>query len=176
MTLFDEKSGVSSTGKALVDSLTQARAPQAEPGLETLTDDISQMSVDKKAEVERMEHLARQLLALFGQDYDALIRMDDVSPYAQAVRANPNLAADVLRDEQPVLRALEIALQFKPYADFMTKYGTTPAAIRDSVRQEYAAELDAHKTTLPDGAEFSRVHGKRHEPKTMSGLAALFQR
>ena len=40
-----------------------------------------------------------------------------------------------------MLAALQVALNFKPYAEFMDKYGDDPQNIKDAIREEIKAEL-----------------------------------
>ena len=111
---------------------------------QTLADDAP-IQAEKGAQIQREEALVRKALALFGVDYDALITPDGNSVYAQAVKANPRVAEAVLAAESPVLAALEIAAKFKPYAEFMEKYGSEPEQIRAAIRAELSGEQGAQK-------------------------------
>ncbi len=90
--------------------------------LETITDDF-EVDADRMKIIEKSEAEMRELLGLLGVNYDDLIRMDDKSVYARAVKANPNILDYVKNAENPVLAAVKVSLQFKPYAEFMEKYG-----------------------------------------------------
>ena len=92
--------------------------------------------------------MVRPLLALFDINYDDLVRLEpgeggNVSPYARAVNANPAVLERVFQSDRPVLAALQVALGFKPYAEFMDQYGEDPQSIRDAIRDEVKAELTA---------------------------------
>jgi hypothetical protein len=106
---------------------------------ETITDD-GKVNEAKRVAIARDEALAREVLALVGVEYDALIAMDGKTPYSLAVQANPQLTSDVLQAEQPVVAALKVALGYKPYAEFVGKYGKEPGEIRERIRAEMAAE------------------------------------
>ena len=127
---------------------------------ETLSDDgpISQVKAD---EIKRDEAIVRTVFELLGQDYDALIRMDPVvdeqngtttySPYAKAIQANPGLVQEILAAESPVLAAVQIAMNFAPYAEFMAQYGEDPQSIKENMRKELSREMNEkmNKTTAP---------------------------
>ncbi len=131
----------------------------------TLSDDAP-LPADKRAAIARDETLIRTALQTVGIDYDALIATPSQegtpSPYALAVQANPALLQDVLGAPTPALKALEVAVNFKPYAEFSAKYGHEPAAIKAAIRAEVLAENpaapeapEAATPTLP----FSRIRG-----------------
>jgi hypothetical protein len=125
------------------------------------------------------EALVRPVLELVGVDYDALVAMDGISPYSQAVGANEALLEQVMQAERPVLAALNVALGFKPYAEFVAKYGADPAGIKDKLRQEILAEQAAPAaTTAARGAVFSAPVGKREAAKQVSSatLESVFKR
>lgn len=107
---------------------------------ESIADDTN---LDEKARraIERDEALVRRALELFGVVYDDLIRMDEQSPYAKALKMQPDLLTQIANAENPVLAALEVAVGFEPYADFIQKYGQDPAQIKESIRQEVEEEL-----------------------------------
>lgn len=106
---------------------------------ETLTDD-GPLSADQRAWMVRDEGMVREVLGMVGVDYDALIKMDGNTPYSRAVKANPQLVADVAGSDMPVVQALKIAMGFKPYAEFMDAYGTDPKEIREKIKAEVLAE------------------------------------
>ncbi|MFZ2620338.1 MAG: hypothetical protein WAX89_05635 [Alphaproteobacteria bacterium] len=137
-------------------ALTQGSGEQqlAMTGQETISDDAA-LSPEVQARLMADESLVREVLKLFNVDYDALIKMDagegqEATPYARAVKANPAVLEHVLQSAQPVLAALQVALGFKPYAEFMAKYGDDPQSIRDAIRKEVEAELQA--TPAPESA------------------------
>jgi hypothetical protein len=119
---------------------------------ETLTDD-GPLSATRRGEIARDEAVVRQALALVKVDYDALIATEGDTPYAQAVRANPRVADEVLKAEQPVLAALKIALDYQPYAEFQAKYGREPSEIKERIAAELqpaaAAERQPKKPVAP---------------------------
>lgn len=133
-------------------------APAREVGGDGTVSNDGPLPADKKTQVERDEALVRPVLALFGLDYAALITAEEgpngeKSPYAQAVAANPRLLQEVLAADNPVLAALQVAVSFKPYADFTQKYGTTPEAIKAAIVQE------AQGQAKPAGERDSRRYG-----------------
>jgi len=99
------------------------------------------------------EQFARELLKLMGVNYDELIRMDERSPYARAVQANPALLDQVRQASSPVLAALRVAMGFKPYAEFMDRYGSEPDSIREAIRQEVQAEMQQQPKPQPAQAQ-----------------------
>lgn len=134
---------------------TPSSEEQPNPASETLADDLP-MTAAKAQAITRDEALVRQVFELLGQDYDALIRMEPVadkaagtttySPYAKAIQANPALLQEVLAAESPVLAALQIAMQFAPYADFTAQYGNDPQSIKAAMRKELQAEMQTKMT------------------------------
>jgi hypothetical protein len=100
----------------------------------------------------------RAALQLVGVDYDALISMDNGSVYAKAVAANPQLLQEVSRAKEPVLAALQIAVGFKPVADFTGKYGTTPDEIKAKMRAEFEAEQAAAASAQPKDKTAKAAH------------------
>lgn len=115
-------------------------------GGETIADD-GVIPADKQAQIASDEALVRAVLGMVGVDYDALIAMDGKSAnpsiYARAVQANPALLQDVLSADRPVLAALQVAMGYKPVADFVGKYGATPEDIKSAMRAEFEAEMVA---------------------------------
>lgn len=149
----------------------------------TLGDDAP-LPADKRAAIAQEETLVRGALKAVGVDYDALIatpgQEGQLSPYALAVQANPGLLQDVLAAPSPTLKALEVALSFKPRAEFAAKYGDEPEAIKAAVRAEVLAEqrLDAAAPDMAAGLPFSRPRGgaKVATPKGKAALAEVFRK
>ena len=127
-------------------------------GGETIADDGS-IPADRKDQIQAQiasdEALVREVLGMVGADYDALIAMDGASVYSKAVKANPGLLKDVLESERPVLAALKVAMSFKPVADFVGKYGSSPEDIKAAMRAEFEAEMAAKEAGKPSGPVFS---------------------
>ena len=123
-------------------------APPPTTPTETLADD-GPFTPAQQALLDQFEPFARQLLALLGQSYDELIRLDGRSAYAQAINADPGLSQRVAQSPNPVLAALTAALQFKPFADFMNQYGNTPEAIKASLWEEFSRTANQPQTTTP---------------------------
>ena len=126
----------------------------------TITDDAP-LPADKRAAIAREETLVRQALKAVGFDYDALIAQEaqegKTSAYAQAVAANPAVLKQVMAADSPVVAALEVAMNYKPYAEFAAKYGREPNAIREAIRAEVLAEMPAEEPVKPSKAlPFSR--------------------
>lgn len=148
-------------------------------GGETIADDGG-IPADKQAQIARDEGLVRQVLGLFGINYDALIKMDGQSVYSCAVKANPALAQQVGQAENPILEALKVAVQYKPVADFTGKYGTTPEAIKAAVRAEIEAEMqgkdaDVKRPVAEVGPVFSgRPSGAVGKPAKGNKLSDVF--
>jgi hypothetical protein len=113
---------------------------------ETISDDYD-LSPEVQQKIIDTESLLREALALFGIDYNALVRMDSSSVYAQAIQASPEVARRVAESDNPVMEALKIAAYFKPYAEFQNRYGRTPDEIKASLRREF--EEEAAQTTAP---------------------------
>ena len=111
----------------------------AEEKEETISDDFD-MEPALMEKIKASENEMRDLLKSMGQDYDALIKMDGKSVYARAVAANPAILDFVKSSANPVLEAVKIAMGFKPYADFMEKYGSEPSEIIENVRKEIDGE------------------------------------
>lgn len=139
------------------ENMRQNLAASAPMG-ETLSDDVT-LADDRKQQIQRDEAVARSALALFGVDYDALIRLDDSpegtpSVYQRAIIANPGLQQAIFAAPSPVVAALEIAAQFAPFAQFQETYGDTPEAIKAKLREELKAELLAagEGTTSPNAS------------------------
>lgn len=103
---------------------------------ETLADDAGITPAQQEV-IQQFEPAIRTALQLFGIDYDQLIRLDGQSAYAQAVAADPSLPARVAQSANPVLAALEVAVRYQPYAEFLAKYGQTPDAIKAALWEEF---------------------------------------
>lgn len=132
---------------------------------QTVADDGA-VSEAKMQSILADEALVRPVLAMVGVDYDALVAMDGVSPYSQAVGANAALLEQVLGAERPVLAALHVAFGFKPYAAFVEKYGADPEGIKEKLRQEILAEAAVPAAPkAARGAVFSAPIGKRESVK-----------
>ncbi len=118
-------------------------------GGETIADDGG-IPADKmnqiQAQIASDEALVRDVLALTGGDYDALVRMDGESVYSRAVQANPEILKQVMASERPVLAALKVAMGYKPVAEFVGKYGSSPAEIKAAMRAEIEAEMAAKES------------------------------
>lgn len=128
---------------------------------ETISDDFA-LSDDARLSIQQTEETVRQVLKLFELDYDALVRMDDTSLYARAVQENPAVLAYVKQAQNPVLEALKIAIGFKPYAEFIEKYGKDPDSIKTAMRAEIEAEMKGAKTEKEkdvsfEGTPFSKL-------------------
>lgn len=141
-------------------------APVNEVGGDGTVSNDGPLPADKKTQVERDEALVRAVLALFNIDYAALITSEtgpngEQSPYAQAVASNPRLLKDVLAADNPVLAALQVAVGFKPYADFTQKYGSTPEAIKAAITQEAmgTAKQGEEAASKRYGPVFSGTYG-----------------
>ncbi len=140
---------------------------------QTVADD-GPVSAEKRAGIERDEVLVREAFRLAGIDYDALIATEGDTPYAAAVKANPKVADEVLAAESPVLAALKVAFGFKPYADFSKKYGSEPAEIRESIRQEVMGEGSPDPMPKePSSLPFASRSGGRAPAAARAGKGAL---
>lgn len=150
--------------------------------LETITDDF-EVDADRMKIIEKSEAEMRELLGLLGVNYDDLIRMDDKSVYARAVKANPNILDYVKNAENPVLAAVKVSLQFKPYAEFMEKYGQEPSEIFKNIKHEIEGKKKQPHKTMPaveeiiEGASFSEMptaHKAKNKSSEPLGLAEIF--
>src|SRR5690606_11491117 len=83
------------------------------------------------------------------------IAMDGESVYSRAVKANPTLLQDVLGSDRPVVAALRVAMGYKPVAEFIGKYGSSPDAIKAAMRAEFEAEVAAKEKGVAEGPLFS---------------------
>ena len=114
-------------------------------GGETIADDggipADKRNPENLRRIAEDEALVRGALALVGVDYDAMIAMDNASVYSKAVQANPEIVSQVMAAERPVLAALQVAMGFKPVAEFVGKYGSSPDEIRAAMRAEFEAEM-----------------------------------
>lgn len=167
---FGSKAGAVNTGKleeikkrlAALQGDGQTQASDKVGGGETIADD-GHIPADRQTRIAEDEALARAVLALVGVDYDALIKMDGESVYSQVTRANPEVLRQVLNAERPVLAALQVAMGYKPVADFVGKYGSTPEDIKAAMRAEFEAEMaDKEDGRRVEGPVFS---GKRAAAK-----------
>lgn len=129
-------------------------------GGETIADD-GVIPADRQTQIASDEVLVREVLGMFGTDYDALIKMDGESVYARAVQANPAILKEVLGSERPVLSALKVAMGYKPMAEFVGKYGSSPAEIKAAMRAEFDAEMAAKEAGVAKvaGPVFSGAQG-----------------
>lgn len=113
---------------------------------ETIADDFD-ASPDEIKKIQNAENDMRSLLKAMDVDYDTLIRMDNKSVYSRAVAANPAILEFVRTSANPVLEAVKIALGFKPYAEFMDKYGNEPNEILKNIHQEFETKNKAKTDT-----------------------------
>lgn len=162
---FGGKAGAVNTGKleemrkrlaALQGTGQQEGASDKVGGGETIADD-GVIPADRQTRIAEDEALVRAALAMVGVEYDALIKMDGESVYSQVVRAKPDVLQQVLNAEQPVLAALQVAMGYKPVADFVGKYGSSPEDIKAAMRAEFEAEM------------VEKEGGKRAEGPVFSG-------
>jgi hypothetical protein len=148
----------------------QAQGAQQVGGEGATLGDDAPLPADKRAAIAREETLVRGALKAVGVDYDALISTEaqegKPSAYAAAVQANPRVLDEVLNAEFPTLKALEVAIGFKPYAEFVGKYGAEPAAIKAAILAEAKQTQEPPETAVPKGLPFS---GGRGPVKTASG-------
>ncbi len=142
----------------------EQQAAQKVGGGETIADD-GVIPADKQTQIASDEALVREVLGLMGADYDALIMMDGESVYSRAVKASPTLLQDVLGSERPVLAALRVAMGYKPVADFIGKYGSSPDDIKAAMRAEFEAEVAAKEDgRKPVGPVFSSKQAAAKAP------------
>ncbi len=167
---FGNKAGAVNTGKleeikkrlAALQGGGQTEASDKVGGGETIADDGS-IPADRQTRIAEDEALVRAALGIMGVDYDALIKMDGESVYSQVVKANPEILRQVLEAERPVLAALQVAMGYKPVAEFVGKYGSTPEDIKAAMRAEFEAEMaDKEVGKKVSGPVFS---GNRATPK-----------
>jgi hypothetical protein len=139
---------------------------------------------DRLAQMARDEELVRQVLALFGIDYDGFIAMDGKSCYCQAMSANPQLAQQVALADWPILEALKAALEYQPYAEFTSKYGRTPEEIKQNLQAEMQAakapevvvEAVPRESIGPVFSRYAGSAGSQLAPRKKDDLASLFGR
>ena len=133
---------------------------------ETISDDFD-LDENVRVGIERDEAVVRGVLELFDISYDDLVRMDGKSIYSRAVKANPAILENVKGAKSPVMEALKIALSFKPYAEFMEKYGDKPEDIKAAIRKEIESEKkqDKPQKTQEASTPFSQIngHGASHK-------------
>jgi hypothetical protein len=157
-----------------VGGLAEAKAAQ-----ETITDD-SKIADQLRAQVLRDESVVRAALQVVGVDYDSLIATEGDTPYAQAVKARPEVAAEVLKAEMPVVAALKVAVGFKPYAEFTAKYGSEPEGIKEKIRQEALNEEKREPAIKQPVAPLFASRGGGRVPQASSaskhGLKDVFGR
>jgi hypothetical protein len=147
----------------------------------TLGDDAP-LPADKRAAITREETLVRGALKAVGVDYESLISTEaqegKASPYALAVQANPRVLKEVLNAEFPTLKALEVAIGFKPYAEFVGKYGAEPATIKAAILAEAKATQEPSEVVAPKGLPFSQGRGasKAVPAKPKGTLGEVFRK
>lgn len=169
----------------LAEKLDALQSKKGEKAEETITDDFN-VDADKMKVIEKAESEMRALLKLIDVDYDDLIRMDGKSIYSRAVSANPAVLDYVKNAENPVLEAVKISLQFKPYAEFMEKYGDQPDDIFQNIKNEIEGAKGQQKVEVKPtveevikGASFSGMpSGNSSEEKKSdaSSLAEIFNK
>jgi hypothetical protein len=181
---FGSKAGAVSTGKleeikkrlaALQGNASQGALDKVGGG-ETIADD-GVIPADRQTRIAEDEALVRAALGVVGVDYDALIKMDGESVYSQVVRANPDVLQQVLQAERPVLAALQVAMGYKPVAEFVGKYGSTPEDIKAAMRAEFEAEVaDKEVGRKVSGPVFSvtRAQAKAAEKVKAGQLTDVF--
>ncbi|RYG61712.1 MAG: hypothetical protein EON60_02485 [Alphaproteobacteria bacterium] len=145
----------------------EQKAAQKVGGGETIADD-GVIPADKQTQIASDEALVREVLRLFGADYEALIAMDGESVYSNAVKADPSLLQDVLGSERPVLAALRVAMGYKPVAEFIGKYGSSPDDIKAAMRAEFEAEMAAKE----DGKKLAGPVFSSKQPAARAPVAA----
>ncbi len=170
--------------KAQLESLNKvpAQGPNQVGGEGATLGDDATLPADKRAAIAHEETLVRGALKAVGIDYDALISTQaqegKPSPYALAVQANPRVLEEVLSAPSPALKALEVALGFKPYAEFVGKYGTEPEAIKAAILAEAKAGREPPEAIAPTGLPFGRARtgSKAASPKAKGTLNEVFKR
>jgi len=185
---FGSKAGAVNTGKleeikkrlaTLQGNASQTSGEGASDkvgGGETIADD-GVIPADRQTRIAEDEALVRAALAMAGIDYDALIAMDGESVYSQVVRAHPDVLKQVLEAERPVLAALQVAMGYKPVADFVGKYGSTPEDIKAAMRAEFEAEMaekEAGRKVAGPVFSGSRAVAKAPAEKRKGELADVF--
>jgi nitrogenase molybdenum-iron protein alpha/beta subunit len=166
--------------KQLAEKLDKMNAKNKTPqASETIGDDFD-VDVNKLKMIEKSEAEMRILLKLMDMDYDALIRMDGKSIYSRAVNSNSAVLEHVKNAENPVLEAVKISLQFKPYAEFMEKYGQEPTEIFKNIKQELEGQVSEQKKTEKpfiqeqiEGAPFSGISNLKAEEAKQSEMPSL---
>lgn len=135
---------------------------------ETVSDDLP-IKPEKVKFIQETEKVVRETLAIFGIDYDALIRMDANSLYAKVVKRKPEVLEHVMADENPVLAALKIAVGFQPYAEFIEKYGEEPEAIKNAIKEELMLEMK-QKRTEKEKSAMGGMHERSPSFSNMKGV------
>ena len=150
-------------------------AENVEP--QTLGDDFDLLPEQLNV-IEQTEKEMRELLAHFDVSYDRLIAMDGQSVYSRAVAANPAILTAVKEATNPVYAAVKIALQFKPYADFMEKYGSEPNEILSNIKQAEKAEFSPRESGVNSPSFSSTKMAKKMEEKVSKtpSLDDIFKR
>lgn len=162
--------------KKQLASVQGSASAQKVGGGETIADD-GHIPADRQTQIASDEALVREALAMVGVEYDALIKMDGQSVYSNAVKANPALLKEVLESERPVLAALKVAMGFKPVADFVGKYGSSPEDIKAAMRAEFEAEMASKEQVAKvEGPVFSgkKPTARASEPVRKGKLADVF--
>lgn len=169
------------TIKAQLGALNAAQGQTKVGGEGATISDDAPLPADKRAAIARDETLVRGALKAVGVDYDALISMEGqegkTSPYALAAQANPQVLNEVLASDIPVLKALEVAVGFKPYAEFTAKYGSAPEAIKAAIKAEALAEskgqAEAEEPKSAGNLPFSRRQTMGAPKATKAGKGGL---
>jgi hypothetical protein len=182
-----QEAGVGKTLKAIQAHLANAQKhgqAQVErggestgAGGETISDDAP-LRDPVRAKIVRTESVVRQVLALVGVDYDALLAPGGA--YARAVQAKPGLSAEVLAAEEPVLAAVQVALAAKAAAE-PAKQEEAPKGPEVGV-DEASGDVGGPDRTggrLP-GLVFSQQYGRVARPtsprKEKQGLNDVFMK
>lgn len=163
-----------------------AQKTAAPTAKETISDDFD-VDAERLKTIEKCEAEMRELLQMMNINYDDLIRMDGKSVYSRAVSANPAVLQHVKNAQNPVLEAVKISLQFKPYAEFMEKYGQEPDEIFQNIKQEIADQNDKgqQKTATPsvteiiEGSSFSgtpSIQKQTSKKQDIQTLADIFNK
>ena len=136
---------------AVLDQIASTPIKESTQITETVGDDFP-LSEEQTKRIQFTEAIVQEVLSLFDINYDDLIRMDGKSPYAVAVQANPNVLEMVKNAPNPALAALKVAMQVKPYADFMKQYGSTPEEIKQALKNEFENEANVKRQVLQENA------------------------
>ena len=154
---------------------------------QTLADDFD-LTAEQAELIQTTEGIVRELFTIMGGNYDALIAMDGKSPYSRLVDENPLLSNQVKDAKNPVLEAVRLAVGFKPYQEFMDKYGSTPDAIKDAMRKEIEEEfskessasekkkLAEKKLKMPVFSSYGNVSSEHSSGKKNGEFSDVFKR